>query len=189
MKPITAPGKSRLTLEPLAKRVAARATRDKLTLPARQLATLRKIVTQGSRSPDESCCVLLLGPVGTAKGHAAQVLARELQRGLYRVDVAATVSKYIGETEKNINRLFTDAASSNVILLFDEADALFGKRTKVINAHDRYANLKISFLVQRLERYNGVVLLAAPHKGNLDNAFIRRCRFTVEFPSTSPKPR
>lgn len=128
----------------------------------------------------------LPGPAGTGKTTSAQVLARELQLGLYRVDLAAVVSKYIGETEKNLNRLFAAAEVANVILFFDEADALFGQRTEVADTHDRYANLETCDLLQRLESHRGLVILTTNRKGNLDDAFTRRLRFVVEFPVKRP---
>ena len=101
---------------------------------------------------------------------------------VYRVDLSAVVSKYIGETEKNLSRLFDAAEAANVILLFDEADALFGKRSEVKDSHDRYANLEAGYLLQRVESYRGLVILTTNRKDNLDQAFIRRLRFVVEFP-------
>ena len=180
-KPTKAPAKSGPTLGPLARRIAARATWDKLALPVRQLGELRKIIVQIRRSPGVSGTVLLVGPVGTGKTLAAQLLARELQLGLYRVDLAAVVSKYIGETEKNLKRLFDTAEASGAILLFDEADALFGKRSEVKDSHDRHANLETSYLLQRLENHRGLVLLTTNRAGNLDDAIVRRLRFVVEF--------
>jgi SpoVK/Ycf46/Vps4 family AAA+-type ATPase len=113
---------------------------------------------------------------------AAEVIANELQLDLYKVDLSAVVSKYIGETEKNLAKIFKEAASSNAILFFDEADALFGKRTKVSDAHDRYANIETSYLLQKMEAYEGVAILATNFRENIDHAFMRRIRFLVEFP-------
>lgn len=169
------------TLKPFGRRIAARATWDKLALPAPQLGALRRIIAHVRKPRGAGCCVLFAGPAGTGKTRAAQVLARELQLGLYRVDLAAVVSKYIGETEKNLHRLFATAEAVNGILFFDEADALFGKRTEVRDAHDRYANLEISYLLQRLKSHRGLVILAAKRKANLDEAFTRRLRFMVNF--------
>jgi vesicle-fusing ATPase len=101
---------------------------------------------------------------------------------LYRIDLSQVVNKYIGETEKNLRRLFDAADSSDVVLFFDEADALFGKRTEVKDAHDRYANLEISYLLERMERFRGLAILATNRKKDLDEAFMRRLRFVVEFP-------
>jgi SpoVK/Ycf46/Vps4 family AAA+-type ATPase len=113
---------------------------------------------------------------------AADVLAHCLGLSLYKIDLSAVVSKYIGETEKNLARIFAEAATSNAILFFDEADALFGKRTQVRDAHDRYANVEISYLLQKMEEYDGVVVLATNLRKNMDEAFVRRLHATVEFP-------
>ncbi len=113
---------------------------------------------------------------------AAQVLAKRLDMPMYRIDLSAVVSKYIGETEKNLKRLFDAAEVSDVILLFDEADALFGKRTEVRDAHDRYGNLSIHYLLERMERSRGFVILAVQRKDTIDPAFLRRTRFTIKFP-------
>jgi hypothetical protein len=125
--------------------------------------------------------VLFSGPSGTGKTMAAQVLARSLGLDLYRVDFAAVVSKYIGETEKHLKRVFEACERAPVLLLFDEADALFGKRTQVSDAHDRYANIEIDYLLQRMEQFDGTAVLATNRKGDLDNAFVRRLRFMVDF--------
>jgi SpoVK/Ycf46/Vps4 family AAA+-type ATPase len=113
---------------------------------------------------------------------AAQVLAAELGLDLFRVDLATVVSKYIGETEKNLERIFTAADGSNAILFFDEADALFGKRSEVSDSHDRYANIEVAYLLQRMEAYPGAAILATNFKRNIDDAFIRRLDFVVDFP-------
>ncbi len=126
--------------------------------------------------------VLFSGPPGTGKTMAAQVMAAELQLDLYKIDLSSVVSKYIGETEKNLSRIFAEAQCSNAILFFDEADALFGKRTEVKDAHDRYANIETSYLLQKTEEYEGMVILATNLRSNMDEAFTRRIRFIVEFP-------
>jgi SpoVK/Ycf46/Vps4 family AAA+-type ATPase len=113
---------------------------------------------------------------------AAEVIAGDLHLDLFRIDLARVVSKYIGETEKNLERVFAEAERSNAILFFDEADALFGKRTEVSDAHDRYANIETSYLLQRMEAYDGVVILASNLRENMDDAFLRRIRFFIEFP-------
>ncbi len=113
---------------------------------------------------------------------AAEVLANELGLDLYRIDLASVVSKYIGETEKNLRRVFDAAESSGAILLFDEADALFGKRSEVKDSHDRYANIEVSYLLQRMEAYRGLAILTTNLKSALDPAFLRRIRFVVQFP-------
>ncbi|HZN78466.1 MAG TPA: AAA family ATPase, partial [Mycobacterium sp.] len=108
--------------------------------------------------------------------------ATSLGLDLYKIDLSSVVSKYIGETEKNLARIFDEARTSNAILFFDEADALFGKRTQVRDAHDRYANVEVSYLLQKMEEYEGVVILATNLRKNMDDAFVRRLHFTVEFP-------
>ena len=125
---------------------------------------------------------LFTGPPGTGKTMAAEVMAHELGLDLYKIDLSSVVSKYIGETEKNLSRIFHEAETSNAILFFDEADALFGKRTQVSDAHDRYANIETSYLLQKMEEYEGVVILATNLRENMDEAFTRRIRFIVEFP-------
>jgi hypothetical protein len=125
---------------------------------------------------------LFAGPSGTGKTMAAEVIAGELGLGLFRIDLAGVVSKWIGETEKNLDRLFRAAENSNAILLFDEADALFGKRSEVKDSHDRYANLEVSYLLQKMEAYDGVAILATNMRQQLDEAFLRRLSFSVVFP-------
>jgi hypothetical protein len=125
---------------------------------------------------------LFAGPPGTGKTMAAEIVARELGIGLYRIDLSGTVSKWIGETEKNLDRIFGAAESANAALLFDEADALFGKRSEVRDAHDRYANIEVSYLLQKMESYDGIALLATNRIQNLDEAFLRRLGFVVRFP-------
>jgi len=126
--------------------------------------------------------VLFSGPSGTGKTMAAEVIASELRLDLYKIDLSMIVSKYIGETEKNLNRIFKEAEQSNAILFFDEADALFGKRSEVQDSHDRYANIEISYLLQKMEENEGIVILASNLSQNIDDAFLRRMHFTVEFP-------
>ena len=113
---------------------------------------------------------------------AAEIIAGELGLELYKIDLSTVVSKYIGETEKNLSRIFMEAETSNAILFFDEADALFGKRSEVKDSHDRYANIETGYLLQRMEEYEGVVILATNLRKNMDEAFVRRLHFTVEFP-------
>ncbi len=125
---------------------------------------------------------LFAGPSGTGKTMAADVIAHELQLDLYKIDLSGVVNKYIGETEKNLAKIFHEAEASNAILFFDEADALFGKRTKISDAHDRYANIETSYLLQRVEAYDGVVILATNLRENMDEAFTRRIKFIVDFP-------
>ncbi len=133
--------------------------------------------------------VLFAGPSGTGKTMSADIMAGDLGLDLYKIDLSGVVSKYIGETEKNLARIFTEAERSNTILFFDEADALFGKRSEVRDAHDRYANVEISYLLQRMEEYTGIVILATNLRKNMDDAFVRRLHFTIEFPLPSAKDR
>ena len=125
---------------------------------------------------------LFAGESGTGKTMAAQVIATELGLDIYRVDLATVVSKYIGETEKNLDRIFGAADGSNAIIFFDEADALFGKRSEVSDAHDRYANIEVSYLLQKMEGYEGAVVLATNFQRNIDDAFLRRLDYVVDFP-------
>lgn len=127
-------------------------------------------------------CALFAGPSGTGKTMAADVVAGELGLDLYKIDLATVVSKYIGETEKNLQRIFDAAQSANAVLFFDEADAIFGKRSEVRDAHDRYANIEIAYLLQKMEEYDGIAILATNLRENLDEAFLRRLQFIVEFP-------
>ena len=165
-------------------------------MPEPQLSTLRQITAHvrrrikvynewGFAAKDErglGISVLFSGESGTGKTMAAEVLAHELKLDLYRIDLASMVSKYIGETEKNLRRVFDAAEDGGAILLFDEADALFGKRSTVRDSHDRYANIEVSYLLQRMESYRGVAILTTNFKSSLDPAFERRLRFTLQFP-------
>lgn len=126
--------------------------------------------------------VLFSGPSGTGKTMAADIIANDLKLEMYKIDLSSVVSKYIGETEKNLNRIFREASSGNIILFFDEADALFGKRSEVKDAHDRYANIETNYLLQKVEEHEGIVILATNLSKNIDEAFLRRLHFTVEFP-------
>jgi SpoVK/Ycf46/Vps4 family AAA+-type ATPase len=126
--------------------------------------------------------VLFAGESGTGKTMAAQVLAAQLGLEIFRVDLATIVSKYIGETEKNLDRIFGAAEGSNAILFFDEADALFGKRSEISDSHDRYANIEVAYLLQRMEGYAGAVILATNFRRNIDDAFVRRLDFVIDFP-------
>jgi SpoVK/Ycf46/Vps4 family AAA+-type ATPase len=124
---------------------------------------------------------LFHGPTGTGKTLAAFTIARELGINVVRIDLASLVSKYIGETEKHIDAVFAEAEQSGALLLFDEADALFGKRSEVRDSHDKYANLDVSYLLQRIERFDGLLILTSNARKNIDEAFVRRLRFVVEF--------
>ncbi len=126
--------------------------------------------------------ILFSGPSGTGKTMSAEVIANELSLDLYKIDLSCIVSKYIGETEKNLSAIFREAETANSILFFDEADALFGKRSEVKDSHDRYANIEIGYLLQKMEEFEGVVILATNMKKNMDEAFVRRMHFTVDFP-------
>ena len=139
--------------------------------------------------PHRGMYALFIGPPGTGKTMAAQILARELDRKLLRIDPSSVVSKYIGETEKNLARLFTESRSGEVILLLDEADALFGNRTEVRDSDDRYANLSASHLLQRIEAFEGLVIVTTNSAANIDAAFRRRARYVVEFPYPDAEQR
>jgi AAA+ superfamily predicted ATPase len=169
---------------------------EDLVLPADKLEQLKEICSQLAHrsrvfgewgfqrklSHGRGLSALFGGPSGTGKTMAAEVIAHALQLDLYKIDLSGVVSKYIGETEKNLARVFQEAESSNAILFFDEADALFGKRTKISDAHDRYANIETSYLLQRMEAYEGMVILATNLRENMDEAFTRRIRLMVDFP-------
>ncbi|MCZ6654243.1 MAG: ATP-binding protein [Planctomycetota bacterium] len=133
--------------------------------------------------------VLFSGSPGTGKTMAAEVLATELSLDLFKIDLSQIVRKYIGETEKNLNRVFDEARASNAILFFDEADALFGKRSEVRDSHDRYANIEIAYLLQKMEEYEGLSVLATNLKKNLDEAFTRRLSFITDFPFPDEQSR
>ena len=137
----------------------------------------------------QGVAALFAGPSGTGKTMAAQVLARSLDMELYRVDLAGVVNKYIGETEKRLRQVFDSCERANVLVLFDEADALFGRRMQVKDAHDRFANIEIDYLLQRVERFDGTVILASNRKSDLDPAFLRRLRFIVDFVEPGPVER
>ncbi len=132
---------------------------------------------------------LFSGPPGTGKTMAAEVIANELGLDLYKIDLSQVVSKYIGETEKNLDKIFQEAGTSNAILFFDEADALFGKRSEVKDAHDRYANIETGYLLQKMEEYEGIAILATNLRSNMDGAFVRRMNFIVELPLPHEKER
>lgn len=187
---------ARPRLDDLAQRIVPAAEWADLVLPETQRATLHDIAAhvrrrstvyyrwefaaQGSRGLGISA--LFAGASGTGKTLAAEVLARELDLDLYRIDLSAVVSKYIGESEKNLRRVFDAAEAGGAILLFDEADALFGKRTEIKDSHDRYANQEVAYLLQRMEAYRGLAILTTNLKSSLDAAFLRRLRYVVAFP-------
>jgi SpoVK/Ycf46/Vps4 family AAA+-type ATPase len=132
---------------------------------------------------------LFSGPSGVGKTMAADILANELGLDLYKIDLATVVSKYIGETEKNLGAIFAAAQASNAILFFDEADALFGKRSEVKDARDRYANIETAYLLQKMEEYDGVAILATNLYSNVDDAFARRLHHVIEFPFPDARHR
>ena len=187
---------TRPRLDELAQRLDAKAKWADLVLPAQELNLLQQIaaqVSQRAKVYEEwgfgarmnrglGISALFAGDSGTGKTMAAEVIANDLRLNLYRIDLSAVVSKYIGETEKNLRRLFDAAEDGGAILFFDEADALFGKRSEVKDSHDRYANIEINYLLQRLESYRGLAILATNMKNALDAAFTRRLRFIVNFP-------
>jgi SpoVK/Ycf46/Vps4 family AAA+-type ATPase len=180
----------------LARQTEPRATWDDLLLPPDVRAQLEELCAQVRHrgkvlyewgfdrrlTLGKGLYALFTGPSGTGKTLAAEVIARALEFDLLKIDLSAVVSKYIGETEKNLQRVFDSADRADCILLFDEADALFGKRSEIKDAHDRYANIEIDFLLQRLEEYEGVAILTSNFAQNIDEAFARRLQFTVEFP-------
>jgi SpoVK/Ycf46/Vps4 family AAA+-type ATPase len=184
------------SMQGLADKIEPRRGFEDLVLPELQRQQLREIALQveyrtrvyedwgfGAKlSRGKGISVLFSGPSGTGKTMAAEVLAGCLDLDLYRIDLAGVVSKYIGETEKNLRRLFDAAEESGAILFFDEADALFGKRSEVRDSHDRFANIEINYLLQRMEEYRGLAILATNRRSLLDPAFLRRLRFLVEFP-------
>ncbi|MCP5104024.1 MAG: ATP-binding protein, partial [bacterium] len=126
--------------------------------------------------------VLFSGPSGTGKTMAAEILANELGLDFYKIDLSCVVSKYIGETEKNLAGIFKEAQTANAVLFFDEADALFGKRSEIKDSHDRYANIEINYLLQEMEQHEGIVILATNFRRNIDDAFSRRVHFSLDFP-------
>lgn len=187
---------SRPNLDELAQRIDPLATWEDLILPENQKNTLREIamhVRQRSKvynnwgfaakvSRGLGISALFTGESGTGKTMASEVLSNELKLDLYRIDLSQVVNKYIGETEKNLKKIFDAADAGGAILLFDEADALFGKRSDVKDSHDRFANIEVSYLLQRMETYRGLAILTTNLKTSLDKAFLRRLRFVVQFP-------
>lgn len=183
-------------LDRFTRRIDAKAEWDDLVLPPEQIALLKQIADQvalrdqvykawGFREKMTRAfgiSALFAGESGTGKTMAAEVIANVLELDLYRIDLPAVVSKYIGETEKNLRRLFNAAQDREIILFFDEADALFGKRSEVKDSHDRYANIETGYLLQRMESYRGLAILATNLKSSVDTAFVRRLRFVVDFP-------
>jgi hypothetical protein len=187
---------SRPALASLATRIESRAEWKDIVLPEGCLESLRTIVYQmrhrntvlsqwqaaGQTLRGLGTAALFCGPSGTGKTLAAEILANELSLDLFHIDLSQVVSKYIGETEKNLRTIFDAAEDTGAILLFDEADALFGKRSEVRDSHDRYANIEVSYLLQRMEAYRGLAILTTNQRASLDGAFLRRIRFVVHFP-------
>ena len=187
--------RARADLDGHAERIVPAARWDDLVLPERELAALRDLLRHarhratvfetwqlGRGHRAAGVTALFAGPSGTGKSLAAEVIAGELDVDLYRVDLSQVVSKYIGETEKNLRRVFDAAELSGAVLVVDEADALFGQRSEVKDSHDRYANIEVSYLLQRMESYRGLAVLTTNLRANIDDAFIRRLAFIVTFP-------
>jgi SpoVK/Ycf46/Vps4 family AAA+-type ATPase len=188
--------RARARMEDLAQRFESRALWDDLVLPEGQRRVLEDIVGHVSQrlkvyedwgfarrnNRGLGISALFAGTSGTGKTMAAEVIAGKLELDLYRIDLSTVISKYIGETEKNLRRIFDAAEDGGAILLFDEADAIFGKRSEVKDSHDRYANIEVAYLLQRMESYSGLAILTTNLKNSIDTAFLRRIRFVVEFP-------
>jgi len=188
--------RSNHALRELAQHVTPTYRWDDIVLPPQNLQRLREVYLSvrfrhqvyhewgfaGKLALGKGVNALFAGPSGTGKTMAADILANELGLDLYRIDLSTVVSKYIGETEKNLSRIFDAAEASNAILFFDEADALFGKRSEVKDARDRYANIEVAYLLQKMEAYDGITILATNLRGNIDDAFARRLHHAVDFP-------
>jgi AAA+ superfamily predicted ATPase len=199
----TARAQSGHDLATLARKIEPKYTWDDIVLHPNQLTQLQDICKEAEYrdlvhqkwgfadklSLGKGLNVLFSGASGTGKTMAAEVIAHQLQLDLYKIDLSQMVSKYIGETEKNLNRIFTAATNSNAILFFDEADALFGKRSEVQDARDRYANIEVGYLLQKMEEYEGIAILTTNLRNNMDEAFERRLRFIIEFSLPDTKNR
>jgi hypothetical protein len=195
----SARGTVRAKISTLAKKITPKARWEHLVVPETGKETLKNIIagvrqrftvynTWGFSKRDGrglGISALLHGPSGTGKTMAAEVIARELDLELYRIDLSAVVSKYIGETEKNLRQVFDGAEEGGAILLFDEADTLFGKRSEVRDSHDRYANIEVGYLLQKIEEFHGLAILTTNLKSSFDESFLRRFRYVVEFPFPS----
>ena len=187
----------------LARKIQPKYEWDDIVLPRDQKAQLREIANyvkyrhivfadwnfEQKISLGKGLNVLFAGPSGTGKTMASEIIASELGLDLYKIDLSTVISKYIGETEKNLDRIFNEAQYSNSILFFDEADAVFGKRSEVRDSHDRYANIEVAYLLQKMEEYDGIVILATNLRKNLDEAFARRMHFSIEFPQPEEPDR
>ncbi len=190
-------------LSSLARKTSSHFRWADIVLPAECLAQLREICNHvkyrdrvygdwgfgGKLTLGKGLAVLFAGPSGTGKTMSASIIASELGLDLYKIDLSTVISKYIGETEKNLSKIFDEAETSNAILFFDEADALFGKRSEVRDSHDRYANIEVGYLLQRMEEYEGIAILATNFRKNMDDAFVRRLHFTIEFPFPDDEDR
>jgi AAA+ superfamily predicted ATPase len=195
-------GAARPRLSELAQRIVPMASMDDLVLPEKEKRLLRSIVASvkqryrvyeewgfGKSQRGLGIVALFSGDSGTGKTMAAEVIAAELELDLFRIDLSMVVSKYIGETEKNLRKIFDSAEDGGSILLFDEADALFGKRSEIRSSHDRYANIEVGYLLQRMEAYGGLAILTTNMKESFDKAFLRRIRFVVKFPNPNHNSR
>jgi SpoVK/Ycf46/Vps4 family AAA+-type ATPase len=183
-------------LERKAVRIEPRYTWDDIILPDEQKDLLRNACNQvkyralvygewgfeRKLAYGKGLSMLYAGPPGTGKTMSAQVVAKELRMELYKIDLSQVVSKYIGETEKNLHEIFGEAQKSGAILFFDETDALFGKRSEVKDAHDKYANIETAYLLQKMEEYEGISVLATNLLNNIDEAFLRRINYVIKFP-------
>jgi hypothetical protein len=188
-------------IEKLARRIRPRIGWDDLVLPPDQTAQLHELTARyrnrrivhgqwgASAFPSPGVIALFAGPSGTGKTTAAEVIAADLGVDMFKIEVSSVVSKYIGETEKNLEQLFSAAESGDLVLCFDEADALLGKRSEVSDARDRYANLEVSYLLQRLETYEGMVVMTTNLQSNIDDAFLRRLHARISFPTPGPTER
>ncbi|WP_374729457.1 ATP-binding protein [Caballeronia calidae] len=187
---------SNRTLSTLAQKVTPRFGWNDIVLPADRIRQLREICNHikyrnrvfnewgfdAKLASSKGLSFLFAGPSGTGKTMAAAIIAAELGLDLYKIDLSLVISKFIGETEKNLAKIFDEAETANSILFFDEADSLFGKRSEVKDSHDRYANIEVGYLLQRIEEYEGIAILATNFRRNMDEAFVRRLQFTVDFP-------
>ena len=167
----------------MAKHIKPRTTWDRLPFPQSTLTKLKHISRK--YTGDDSVVILFSGASRAGRTMAAKALANDLRLSLYQVDLSAVVGKYVGDTEKNLRRLFEAAENSDTILFLDEADALFDKRPEVKDSHDRYANMDLKYLLQRIESHRGLVILSTNLKSAIDGAFIRRLRFVVNFPTAA----
>jgi len=167
-------------LEGMVQHIKPTATWENLTIPQSMLTEFRNICSKFTLSRGQ--VILFTGPNGTGKTMAAEAMAHDLGLNLYRIDLSAVMSKYIGETEKNLRQLFDAAEAGGAILFFDEAEALFGKRSEVKDSHGRYANIEINYLLQRMETYRGLAILAINNKVAMNAAVLRRIHSVVDFP-------